>query len=278
MRSVPALVFAAAMNVVALPVFAQTAEGEGSDALFDALALPEILQIMRDEGISHGETIASDMFPSGPNASWPGMVSDIYDLDQMEDQVRTSFAVALEGEDVGEMVDFFTTEPGVSIVNLELEARRALLSDKTEEASKDRAAIAMLDETPRALMVKDFVDANDLVETNVVGALNSNYAFMTGLMDGGAVADGMTAETALQSVQSQEPQIRQDTTEWLYGFLLMAYEPVSDEDLQTYIDFSKTEAGQDLNAALLMAFDDMFNDVSHQLGLAASQFLMSQEL
>jgi hypothetical protein len=33
---------------------------------------------------------------------------------------------------------------------------------------------------------RDFIEANDLVERNVSGALNSNFAFYRGLSDGGA--------------------------------------------------------------------------------------------
>ena len=55
----------------------------------------------------------------------------------------------------------------------------------------------------------------------------------------------------------QNIDIRQNTTEWVYSFLLLAYEPLEDADLETYIAFSETGAGQDLNAAMFAAFDGM---------------------
>ncbi|MFO8127697.1 hypothetical protein [Yoonia sp.] len=119
---------------------------------------------------------------------------------------------------------------------------------------------------------------NDLIEANVVGSLNSSYAFYTGLIDGGAMPADVTTETALQNVWSQEPDVRSDTTEWVYSFLLMAYQPLSDAELEAYIAFSRTEAGQDMSGALFSAFDGMFDDISRGLGLASSRFMVSQEL
>ena len=266
------------LSLWALPAAAQDDQAAKIDALFDALALQEMLLIMQEEGREYAMTLASDMFPDGDDASWAAAVAQIYDPEMMYEEVRGAFGEALEGDDIDGMLAFYTSEPGETIIDLEVSARRALLDEAVEAASKDNAAIAILDETPRYLLVHDFVDANDLIETNIVGALNSNYAFYMGLIDGGAGLPGVTSETALQDVWAQEPQIRENTTEWVYSFLLMAYQPLSDAELRTYIAFSETEAGQDINTALFEAFNGMFDDVSHALGLAASRAMISQEL
>ncbi|MFG5382050.1 DUF2059 domain-containing protein [Yoonia sp. R2-816] len=271
-------VLAATLALAGLPAFAQDTGTEKTDALFEALGLPQMLEVMRAEGLEYGDTIAQDMLPGGQSARWDALVSDIYDVDMMQEEVRAIFGEELEGDDLDAMLAFYTTEPGQTIINLEVSAREALLDDAVEEASKDSAAIAAMDETPRFQMIEAFVDANDLIETNVVGALNSNYAFYMGLIDGGAMPEGVTAELALQDVWAQEDEIRSDTAEWVYSFLLMAYQPLSDEELQAYIAFSETEAGQDLNAALFTAFNGMFDDISRALGLGVSRFMISQEL
>jgi hypothetical protein len=248
------------------------------DALFEALALPQMLEIMREEGLEYGDTIAADMFPDGVTPRWRDAVSQIYKADMMYEEVHGAFAEELEGDDIDAMLAFYTSDIGETIIALEVAARRALLDDVIEAASKDNAAIAMMDDTPRYQMVKEFVDANDLIETNVVGAMNSNYAFYMGLIDGGARLPGVNADTALQEVWTQEPEIRSSTTEWVYGFLLMAYQPLSEADMEAYIAFSKTEAGQEINDALFDAFSGMFDDIARALGMASSRFMISQEL
>lgn len=266
------------LAVLGLPAFAQDDESAKVDALFEALGLPEMLQIMQQEGQTYGMTIAEEMFPGGASAGWAAAVTQIYDPEMMYEEVRGALGEALEGDDIDAMLAFYTSAPGETIIDLEVSARRALLDDAIEAASKDNAAIARADNTPRFQLVQQFVEANDLIEVNVVGALNSNYAFYMGLIDGGAGPPGITADIAIQDVWAQEPEIRSNTSEWVYSFLLMAYQPLSDADMQAYIAFSETEAGQDINAALFDAFNGMFDDISRALGLAVSRFMISQEL
>jgi len=205
-------------------------------------------------------------------------VSAIYDAQVMQTEVRGAFGGAIEGADIDALLSFFTSEQGERIVGLEVSARLALLDDAIEEASRENAVLAMADKTPRYRMIQEFVAANDLVEANVVGSLNSSYAFYIGLIDGGAMPTGITPDIALQDVWAQEPQVRSDTIEWLYSFLLMAYQPLSNAELEAYIAFSQTDAGQDLTNALFLAFNGMFDDISRALGLASSRFMVIQEL
>jgi hypothetical protein len=270
--------FAFAATLAVAPLWAQESDAEKVDQLFDALGMPQMIEIMREEGLAYGETLATDMLPGGRSAEWSMAVSAIYDVEMMTEEVRGVLGEALEGDNIDAMLAFFTSEQGARIVGLEISARRALLDDAVEEASKENAAIAMMDETPRFQMVQDFIDANDLIEANVIGALNSNYAFYTGLIDGGAMPAGVTLETALQDVWAQEPMVRADTIEWLFSFLLMAYQPLSDEELEAYLAFSRSDAGQDMTNALFEAFNGMFDDISRALGLASSRFMLTQEL
>ncbi len=262
--------------IAPLPLWAQDAAE--IDALYDALLLDEMVEIMRDEGLAYGAEIAADMFPGRPGTEWTRQVEAIYDAERMGETLRAELAEALEGANIDPMVSFFSTEPGRTLVSLEASARRALLDDELEEAAQESAALAMADETPRIKLIEEFVTANDLVETNVVGAMNSNYAFYTALADGGAFGGEMGTEQILSDVWSQEDEIRQSTTEWVYSFLNLAYEPAEDDEIEAYIAFSESEAGQMLNQAMFDAFDVMFTDISRALGLAAALQMNSQDI
>jgi hypothetical protein len=273
-----ATAFALIATINAAPAFAQSDGSAKVDALLAALNMTDVIDIMRQEGLEYGTALATDMVSGGTSREWEMTVDDIYDPQSMLDDVRSTFAEAVVGGDIDAMLEFFTSDTGATIINLEVSARRAMLDDAVEEASIDAAAIQKMDETPLYLQVQDFVAANDLIESNVVGALNSSYAFYAGLIDGGAMPAGVTHDTALQDVWSQEAGIRQSTTEWVYSFLLLAYQPLLDDELAAYIAFSETEAGQDLTAALFTSFDGMFEDISRALGLGVSRFMMTQEL
>jgi len=278
-----------ALTIMACPLYAQTdpvtdpvgepqAEVAASDALFAALALPDLIDIMREEGMEYGRQINTDLFPNQGGAEWHAAIANIYDSERMQTEVRAALAEALTGQDVAPMLAFFETEPGLSFVALEVSARRALLDEAVEEASKEIAAIEIADETPRYQIITRFIVANDLIETNIVGALNSNFAFYRGLMRGDALPVELTETEILADVWAQEPEIRASTTEWVYSFLLMAYQPLTEADLEAYIAFSETEPGRALNRAIFAAFDGVFEDVSERLGFAATRYMVGQAL
>jgi hypothetical protein len=256
------------------PLVAQEAS---TDALFDALDLDAIIAVMREEGLAYADTLAEGMFPSN-TTGWDETASAIYDAEWMEERVRADLDGALEGRDITGMLDFFSSEPGTTIISLEVTAREAMLDEGVSDAAKETAAMARADETPRFQLIDRFVEVNDLVETNVTGAMNSNYAFYVGLMDGGAFGGELTEDQILSDVWAQEPEIRQSTTEWVYGFFALAYQPLSDEDLEAYIAFAETEDGKALNRALFQAFDPVFVDIARALGRACAERMVMQEL
>jgi hypothetical protein len=120
------------------------------------------------------------------------------------------------------------------------------------------------------------VEANDLVEANVAGALNASFHFYRGLVEGGAFS--MSESDILNEVWGQEEDTRQDTREWLYGFLLLAYRKMADPALETYIDLSASEQGRRLNIALFAGFNRMYDEISYALGLAAAREMQGQDL
>ena len=152
--------------------------------LFETLGLPDMIQIMNEEGKAYGAEIGEGIFQGNPSDAWRDAVAAIYDVDVMQEKVLRGMNDALEGDDIASMQDFFSSELGARIITLEVAARRALLDDAVEDASKEVSALAIADETPRYQLVTEFIDANDLIEVNVAGALNSNFAFYKGLMQG----------------------------------------------------------------------------------------------
>lgn len=270
-----ALAFSVIFSSSGAPVFAQNAQ---FDALYDALGLPAVVEIMREEGVEYGGTLAESMLPGGGDARWPTVLDEIYDTQMMNASLQSEMAGALSGEDIDIILDFYTSDLGVKIIGLEVSARRALLDPAIEEASKEAATLQRLDDTPRSALATEFIVANNLIESNIAGSLNASYAFYMGLIDGGAVPAGVTPETAIEDVWAQEPLVREDTTDWVYSFVLMAYQPLTDDELQQLIAFSRTDAGEELTQALFFAFDGLFNDISRGLGLGLARFMATQEL
>jgi len=270
--------FAAAVALIASQGAVMAQSVAPIDTLFRALGLPEIIEIMREEGISYGTDLKAELFGGRGGSRWNAMVEDIYDTTRMQTAVRNRMDTELAADDLAPMIDFFASERGQRIIALEVSARRALLDAGVEDASKDALAAMIADDDARLTLLREFSDASDLVENNVVGALNSNYAFFKGLVDGGAFPGVMSQEEILADVWNQEAAIRADTEEWLFSYLALAYQPLSDDELKTYTAFFQTDAGVSLNRAIFAAFDEMFVMVSLALGQGAAQFMAGQEL
>ncbi|EYD73606.1 hypothetical protein Rumeso_04727 [Rubellimicrobium mesophilum DSM 19309] len=274
-----------AVALTAVPALAQTSTattGEVPDdvrAIYDALLLPEVIDVVAEEGASHGEDLARTVFEGRPVPQhWTDLVAAIYDPGHMEQEVLASLAEDLRGQDTAAMLAFLQAEPGRSLTALELDAREAMMDEEVEQEAKERAAVALFQNSPRLEILQRYAEATDLIEMNVAGTMNNNVAYLTGLLDGGALSDDMTESDLLADVAGQEPQIRAQTEEWAYSFLLKAYEPATDADIEALIAFSETEPGQALNLAVFEAFDERFTDVSRALGLAAARYMTTEEI
>lgn len=244
-----------------------------SDQVLDALQLDELLAIMRQEGVAYGQDMATDMFASGENAQWQALLDQIYDIDKMEAVVRKHFGDSLGDADTAALLSFFASDLGQEVVALELRARKAMIDDAVEQAA--RASYYETEDEDLA-GVTAFIEANDLIEANVTGALNASFQFYRGMVDGGGFE--MSESEILSDVWAQEEETRNDTREWIYGFLMLAYDPLEAEQLDAYVAFSSSPEGRALNRALFAGFNKMYDDISYALGLAAARQMQGQDL
>jgi hypothetical protein len=246
--------------------------------LYEAMGLPEVIGIMREEGLAYGASIEEQMFPQAGGAAWRAAVERIYDVAVMDRVLRDGLAEILAEDGIDAMEDFFASDRGRRIVALEVSARRAMLDEAVEEESRAAAEDLRASGDPRVELVGRFSEANQLVDQNVAGALNANLAFYQGLDEGQAFPGGMSEAEILADVWRQEPEVRADTEGWVQAYLLMAYAPLETGDLEAYIAFSETPEGQALNRALFGAFDAMFTGISRDLGRAAARFMVGEQL
>lgn len=274
----------AAFLALGQPVLAETpAAGPAAEVSVDRVAevmrLGDLFQVLREEGIAHGAELQADMFPSGGGADWTADVSDIYDADRLQ----AAFIEALRArmsdrpEDMEAIIAFFGSDLGQRIVALEIEARRAFIDTATEEAARVAADDANAAKDPKVALIRQMIEAGDLLEMNVAGALSGSLAFMTGMSESGAYG-AIPQDQLLSDVWGQEEQVRTDTSTWLYAYLGLAYHPLTEAELQSYIAFWESPAGQTLNSGLFGAFDKVFRQVSLDLGRAAGQAMQGRDI
>jgi hypothetical protein len=254
------------------------AQQSSASALFDVMKLGKIISVMREEGLAYGASLGDEMMPGRSIPEWPSEVARVYDQDKMIDGMRDAFVATLGDRDMGPLVAFFESDLGQDIVELEYSARVAFIDEAIEEGAISQYQDREAEDDPMLVAVKSFVATNDYVEANVAGALNSNFAFYTGMIDGGALSSRMSESDILADVWAQEPEIRANTEEWLYSYLLMAYQPLGVEGLNAYEQIMATAEGRAMNAALSESFDQMYVAISRELGQSVAGYMLAEEL
>jgi len=267
--------FALLAAVLALSASLRAEAPRGFDRLWDALALSPMVEVMQAEGLSQTEALGFDYLPYPPGEGWKTLTRRIYDREKMDQAMRIALGAALGEGSLDELIDFFESPEGARIVEMELEARKEFLDPAVEEKARE-ALTAPGAEDGRLALIDEYIAVNDLVEFNVMGALNSNFSFFRGLSEGGGIKMG--EDEMLAHVWSQEESTRIDTREWLRAYLHHAYQGLSDDELRAYIELSGSPEGQRLNRALFQGFERMYDDIYYALGLAVADQMDTQDL
>lgn len=259
---------------------AQAEVAQPVQTLIEALQFAEAAQILREEGVASGQDLIADL-PGGPDrASWNRVLDRVFNADRMVAVFSAEMDRQLASEPglVTEATGFFASSIGARVVRLELEARRALLDDDVETAAELAHDELARQNPARQELIDRFVTVNDLIESNVMGALNGNLAFLRGLAETGGEGFAMPEADMLAQVWGAEPETRAEMVGWLLPFLTLAYQPLSDAELEAYIAFSETPAGQRINAAMFRAFDVLMVGLSGDLGRAFGRSLQGDDI
>lgn len=243
--------------------------------LYDLLAIDDYIAIARAEGLADADEVSQDMLGRPADAVLRDQLGRIYDPVRMQATVMEHLA-RLDADQIAASVAFFQSDIALRITELEVAARRAM-SDEEVEQSARLAWVDAEDTRPELVArIEEISQANDLVERNVSGALNSNLRFYQGLADGGGLQLG--EEEILAEVWGQEEDIRIETEAWLGGYFLLAYQPLEASDLESYLAFWQSPAGQALNGVIFDGFDQVYDDISYATGRVLALNMTSQEL
>lgn len=264
------------MHPVALAEGTGTVEQQSVTRLATALRLEETIAILRDEGLANAAELDRQMLRGEGGAAWQVQVGLIYDQERMVRILSDALASGLAPSHRAAVIAYFETDPGKRILQLENEARELIADPDTESLAvatfQDRAG----SDDPRAKAILRFIDINDLVTRNVEGALNAEYQFLRGLAEGrGEAADD---DDILADVWDGARDSEESIRTWITAYLHLAYQPISDADLESYIRFSETGAGQELNRVLFEGFDVLYRNLSYALGEAVAQSLQSSDI
>lgn len=279
----PALAALACLGLPALPLQAgETEEGSVQPAagLAQALRLEELFAAVAEEGAKGGQDIDASLLGGAGGPGWTDAVAQIYDPAVLRPAFEAALAEALASRPGGEeaAVAFFGSDLGQRILGFEIAARRALLDDPQREAAEVAAERMGEARDPRLRQIRRLAEATEMIELGTTATLSSYMAFQEGMGETAPPGMAPRPEDLPGQVYALEPQIRADTATWVISYMTLAYSPLTEAELDAYIAFFESEAGQDVNAALATAFEAMLTPVSRALGRAAGLSLAGRDI
>ena len=171
---------------------------------------------------------------------------------------------------------FFSKGLGAQAALLETSARSAISYEEVEVAAIQMAKEAKSVNTVRYSMLEQNIKDLELVELNMTGAFSAQYAFLSNL----SALDDMPLnnDDIVSLLLESEDEMRQKIVDWLMGFTHLAYTPLSDEELKTYLNFLSSANGKVLNKTLFHIFNDLSVKTSGDLAGVIVSFRRAREL
>lgn len=261
-----------AFSLCALPLWADARH----TVLMDVLQIRELSAILHGEGIRYGEDLAADFLGGQGGPGWQVQVARIYAPERIAAGIRAGLEAHLDGQTLEDGIAFFGSDLGARIVTLENSGRLALADVAVEEEARTRFE-ALRDADPdRHALIMRIIDAGDLIDRNVVSAMNSNIQFLRGMVDGDAYE--LTEADILTEVAAEREALEADTLGWLGGFMTLAYSPLGEDDLTLYAEYTESPAGNALNRGLFAGFDPLYEDISYAMGRVLALNMTGEDL
>lgn len=237
-----------------------------------------LFAILGRESEGYAAELGDAFLGDGADPGWHADVRRIHDPARLQSAFEAALAEALAGDPLPEITRFLASDTAQHMIDLELDAREALLDPRVEAAAEGALEAAEAADDPRLDLVREVIRAAGLVEENVAGGLNTNFAFTVALAEGGAYGYPVSSDEILADLIAEEPVLRDEVTLWLESYLLMAYAPATEAELRDWLGFTRSEAGQALLQAQFAGFEQVFNASSAALGHALARRMTASSL
>ena len=250
---------------LAFCVFALTAQADTEgERLFDAMGIPALVAAFAEDGRQTIPEIDAGFLGGQGGDVFFETAQRLYDPARIEAELRSSFIRRVDPQDARQALVFFDSAQGQRIVELEVQARQAIVDDAVEAAAKAAS------DSPGA-EVERLSSVRDLVEVNTDISVAARFAFYDGF-------HAAAPSTDTPDVEGQRGTIAEETRAWITGYYMLVASAVEDDDLDIYAAFWETDVGQGVDAALSQAFEESYVALSYGLGQTVGRLMPQNDL
>ena len=250
-----------------LPV--QAIEKTEVDRLVQVLNLKDLFQELQNEGVTAGIEMLKEEGQGQQSQEWVSKLNEIYSSDSMQEFFRNELLKLGVIENIVNIIDFYETSLGKKLIKNELATRRAL-KNKDGKAQAKKILNQLKYFKPNRLNVyKKIIEENNYIEDNISSSMNSNLAFYQGYsLSLPSDKQGLLEAEIISKIWTNESETRKRMTEWVMGFTAYTYNDLSRNELNIFLEFSKSKPSKHLNNSINYILDKAFENQSYKLGQA----------
>lgn len=254
---VRALAVALCLASSSLPAFAVTpvaAQAETApmttEELMAATALDKLFSTFAETIAASPEQQGVPM-PKGFAETWRETAYAVFIADEMHGALATAFKDRFSAAELGELATFFRSDFGKRVTALESAIQD--LSTEDQLAARDEGISLIEDLVPEAKRTKQIDEIMTLVSADVGRAMlgQAMRAMMVSMAVAGANGDiDVPWDEIDAQVAQMMPGLEAEVSASQRALMAYAYKDLSDEELDTYIEFLRTEVSKKFYAVL----------------------------
>ena len=167
---------------------------------------------------------------------------------------------------MSELEHFFAAPLGRRIAAMEVAAQRPGVSLTVKTEGADLLGSLIDSQDNRLEQLGTLIDALSAEETGLAMALSLNRAVLSGMSASGRLPYKLSSDQIDALVSSQRRLIRGTIRDQLLISMAYTYQTLSDGELDRYIAFLKTDAGQQFYIEMLIATQSVISERAHRFG------------
>ncbi|MFH1793588.1 MAG: hypothetical protein ABIK36_19040 [Pseudomonadota bacterium] len=202
--------------------------------------------------------------PRGLSDAWSVAMETSFNSRDMVREMEAEVGPRLTPEEIGQLYEFFSSDLGLGISELEIDASGPELATiKATEGSAIYSGLASKD-PERLALYNRLLDGVDAVGMGEALGLNVSYALVAGMV--GAAKRPMSDEQIAALVKKSTINLRQAITDALNSSTAYVYRELSLVELGEYVAFLETPAARKYYELMMTALDRIMTKESRQFG------------
>ncbi len=220
-----------------------------------AVMTPAVVQAMTTQGV-----------PTDIVDTARSIADESFSAESLQSLIREEMSAGLSEDNLDDILLWRKTDLGDLINDAENQHKDPNYSEKLRHYSVSDELYSVSDE--RRLMIVNLYSDMQAIEQSVQMIINANYAMAlaTAIAEGEDVPQEETMREVYDNIAAARDRIEIGVRGRMIVTGLFSYREISNEDLERYVDFNRTDAGSQYNKVIFKVVDKWLFDSTKEFG------------